>query len=55
MKSFIIASVCLFGVFSLSVGQFQSNGRILAPPEPELCAQRNIHERTPDGKGLVLG
>lgn len=54
MKSFVIASVCLLGVFSLSVGQFQSNGRILAPPEPELCAQRNIHERTPDGKGLVV-
>lgn len=53
MKSFVVASICFFGVLSLSVGQFQSNGRILAPPEPELCAQRIIHERTPDGKGFV--
>lgn len=51
MKAFIVASVCLFAVFSLSSAQFQ-NGR-LEPPNPQLCAQRIIHEKTPDGKGWV--
>lgn len=49
MKAFSIASVCLFAVISLSSAQFQ-NGR-LEPPNPQLCAQRIIHEKTPDGKG----
>lgn len=37
-------------VFGLSLAQFP-NGRILEPPVPALCAQRVIHERSPDGKG----
>lgn len=51
MKAFIVAGVCLFGLLSLGSAQFQ-NGR-LEPPNPQLCAQRIIHEKTPDGKGWV--
>jgi len=51
MKAFIIASVCLIGLCTLGSAQFQ-NGR-LEPPNPQLCAQRIIHEKTPDGKGWV--
>lgn len=39
----------LFGLLAVAVAQFP-NGRILEPPVPQLCAQRVIHERTPDGK-----
>lgn len=37
-------------VVELSLAQFP-NGRILEPPNPSLCAQRVIHDRSPDGKG----
>lgn len=37
-------------IVGLSLAQFP-NGRILEPPVPSLCAQRVIHERSPDGKG----
>ena len=40
----------LLASISLSLAQFP-NGRILEPPVPALCAQRVIHERSPDGKG----
>lgn len=49
MKAFV-AVACLLGVVSLGSTQF-TNGRVLDPPVPALCAQRVIHERTPDGKG----
>lgn len=29
------------------------NGRVLEPPNPQLCAKRVIHERAPDGKGYL--
>lgn len=37
----------------LSMAQFP-NGRVLEAPNPQLCANRIIHERAPDGKGWVL-
>lgn len=46
MKSFIV----LASILSVCLAQFP-NGRILEPPVPNLCAQRVIHERAPDGKG----
>lgn len=39
-------------VVGLASAQFK-NGRILEPPVPALCAQRVIHERTPDGKMFI--
>lgn len=42
--------IVLASVVGLSLAQFP-NGRILEPPSPALCAQRVIHERSPDGKG----
>jgi hypothetical protein len=48
MKIFILLSVV-----GLSVAQFP-NGRILEPPNPQLCASRVIHERAPDGKGYFF-
>lgn len=45
MKVSAVAFVVLFG---LACAQFPG-GRILEPPVPSLCAQRVIHERTPDG------
>lgn len=48
----ITAIVCFSAFIGLSVCQFP-NGRILEPPVPALCAQRQIHERTPDGKGYI--
>ncbi|XP_037943102.1 uncharacterized protein LOC119675955 [Teleopsis dalmanni] len=53
MKAFVLASVCLFSVLSAGLAQF-SNGRVLDPPNPQLCAQRIIHEKTPDGKGYFF-
>ncbi|KAI8129838.1 hypothetical protein FF38_12725 [Lucilia cuprina] len=53
MKAFVVASVCLFSVLSVGLAQF-SNGRVLDPPNPQLCAQRVIHEKTPDGKGYFF-
>lgn len=50
MKAFVVAGICLISIVSLSSAQF-SNGRVLDPPNPQLCAQRIIHEKTPDGKG----
>lgn len=50
MKAFVVAGICLFSVLSVGLAQF-SNGRVLDPPNPQLCAQRVIHEKTPDGKG----
>ncbi|VEN34152.1 unnamed protein product [Callosobruchus maculatus] len=44
----IIAALC-----AVCKAQFP-NGRILEPPVPALCAQRVIHERTPDGKGYFF-
>ncbi|CAH1958885.1 unnamed protein product [Acanthoscelides obtectus] len=44
----VIAALC-----AVSKAQFP-NGRILEPPVPALCAQRVIHERTPDGKGYFF-
>lgn len=41
--------VLLAAIIGLASAQFK-NGRILEPPVPALCAQRVIHERTPDGK-----
>lgn len=38
-----------FALICFASAQFQ-NGRILEPPIPALCAQRIVHERTPDGK-----
>lgn len=42
--------ILLASIVGLSLAQFP-NGRILEPPVPALCAQRVIHERSPDGKG----
>lgn len=42
--------ILLTTIIGLSLAQFP-NGRILEPPVPALCAQRVIHERSPDGKG----
>lgn len=42
--------IVLTSIVGLSLAQFP-NGRILEPPVPALCAQRVIHERSPDGKG----
>lgn len=42
--------IVLTSIIGLSLAQFP-NGRILEPPVPALCAQRTIHERSPDGKG----
>lgn len=42
--------IVLTSILGLSLAQFP-NGRILEPPVPALCAQRVIHERSPDGKG----
>lgn len=47
MKLFVASLFVLVGV---CVAQFP-NGRILEPPNPQLCAKRVIHERAPDGKG----
>lgn len=41
--------VVLAAVICIASAQFP-NGRILEPPIPQLCSQRVIHERTPDGK-----
>lgn len=49
MKTFIVLA-CICSALSVALAQFP-NGRILEPPVPALCAQRNIHERAPDGKG----
>lgn len=49
MKS-IVGIVCMCSVLSIATAQFP-NGRILEPPVPQLCQQRVIHERAPDGKG----
>lgn len=46
MKTCAILFVAVFGA---ALAQFP-NGRILEPPVPTLCAQRVIHEKTPDGK-----
>jgi len=40
----------LASMLGLGLAQFP-NGRILEPPVPALCAQRVIHDRSPDGKG----
>lgn len=53
MKAFVVAGICLISIVSLSSAQF-SNGRVLDPPNPQLCAQRIIHEKTPDGKGYFF-
>ncbi|KAK9879537.1 hypothetical protein WA026_006607 [Henosepilachna vigintioctopunctata] len=47
--------VCiLFGMcLAVAVAQFP-NGRSLHLPIPQACAQRVIHERTPDGKGYFF-
>lgn len=42
--TFVLFAVLL----GLASAQFK-NGRVLEPPVPALCAQRAIHERTPDG------
>lgn len=47
---FLVLGLALIGV---AAGQF-INGRILEPPVPQLCAQRVIHERGPDGKSFTL-
>ncbi|KAH0818775.1 hypothetical protein GEV33_004016 [Tenebrio molitor] len=44
MKSVVL----IVGFVGLALAQFP-NGRILEPPVPALCAQRIVHERTPDG------
>ncbi|KAJ8982527.1 hypothetical protein NQ317_018568 [Molorchus minor] len=46
-------SILLAALFGVAVAQFP-NGRILEPPVPALCAQRTVHERTPDGKGYFF-
>ncbi|KAH0821510.1 hypothetical protein GEV33_001281 [Tenebrio molitor] len=43
MKSVVL----IVGFVGLALAQFP-NGRILEPPVPALCAQRIVHERTPD-------
>lgn len=43
-------SLCLFGLFQVGRTQF-NNGRLLDAPNAQLCAQRILHEKTPDGKG----
>lgn len=43
----------LLSVVGLSLAQFP-NGRILEPPNPQMCANRNVHERAPDGKGYFF-
>uniref|UniRef100_A0A1A9V8I6 C-type lectin domain-containing protein n=1 Tax=Glossina austeni TaxID=7395 RepID=A0A1A9V8I6_GLOAU len=54
MKAFILAaSILLLSFVNVSWAQF-NNGRVLDPPNPQLCAQRIIHERTPDGKGYFF-
>lgn len=42
--------IVLASVVGLTLAQFPG-GRILEPPIPALCAQRVIHERSPDSKG----
>ncbi|CAH1368087.1 unnamed protein product [Tenebrio molitor] len=49
MKSVVL----IVGFVGLALAQFP-NGRILEPPVPALCAQRIVHERTPDGKGYFF-
>lgn len=44
----VLALCIVAAVFSAAQAQFV-NGRILEPPVPNLCAQRTIHERRPDG------
>ncbi|XP_045472260.1 uncharacterized protein LOC123679000 [Harmonia axyridis] len=47
--------VCLFLFIFVSAAFAQfPNGRSLHLPNPQLCAQRVIHERTPDGKGYFF-
>ncbi|XP_044752585.1 uncharacterized protein LOC123312293 [Coccinella septempunctata] len=43
----------LCALVAVGVAQFP-NGRSLHLPNPQLCAQRVIHERTPDGKGYFF-
>ncbi|KAF5270478.1 hypothetical protein FQA39_LY08356 [Lamprigera yunnana] len=45
--------ITLVSIFYVVSAQF-INGRILESPVPSLCAQRTIHERTPDGKGYFF-
>ncbi|XP_017769829.1 PREDICTED: uncharacterized protein LOC108557704 [Nicrophorus vespilloides] len=45
--------VAFFVFVGIVSAQFPS-GRVLEPPVPSLCAQRVIHERTPDGKGYMF-
>ncbi|XP_060517069.1 uncharacterized protein LOC132696327 [Cylas formicarius] len=45
----------LVGIMLVGIASAQSPSRgILESPVPELCAQRTIHERTPDGKGYFF-
>ncbi|CAH0557256.1 unnamed protein product [Brassicogethes aeneus] len=50
MKTGIAIFAAIFGV---ALAQFP-NGRILEPPVPQMCAERVIHEKTPDGKGYFF-
>lgn len=54
MKLFVCAVVVFAAVVAGRVDAQFTNGRILDAPIPELCAQRIIHERTPDGKGYFF-
>ncbi|KAB0802250.1 hypothetical protein PPYR_04436 [Photinus pyralis] len=48
-----VIAIALVAIICAVSAQFP-NGRILEGPVPSLCAQRNIHERTPDGKGYFM-
>lgn len=49
----IKCAVLAVAFLGISTAQLQ-NKRILESPIPALCAQRTIHERTPDGKGYFF-
>ncbi|XP_077293837.1 uncharacterized protein LOC143916568 [Arctopsyche grandis] len=50
----VLAGLVVLAVVCATAQAQFANGRILEPPVPELCAQRVIHERRPDGKGYFF-